>query len=192
MKSEIVITQDFANFIDELKKNVKICKVYEGDEFLLDDAKSIMQNAYLIEEYEKYFVLAYKNYSIQAQNYMLKLLEEPPNNVYFKILVTSKNILIPTIKSRLVSKKISSFKNDFKLDLDLKNINLLDVAGLEIEKADISDFISALFSECIRQKITLSGELLEEFYKCYELSKLNSNAKALSTRLLLGIIRERG
>lgn len=191
MRSEIIITQNPDEYINELKQSVKICKIYKDDEFLLDDAKSIMQNAYLIEEYDKYFVLSYKDYSIQAQNYMLKLLEEPPAKVYFKILVSSKNILLPTIKSRLISRKLDSYKNDFEIKIDLKNMNYLDIANYNIDKANLSDFISALIKQCYKNNIKLSKDLLEEFYKCYELSKLNSNPKIITSRLLLGIMRER-
>lgn len=191
MRSEIIITQNPDEYINELKQSVKICKIYKDDEFLLDDAKSIMQNAYLIEEYDKYFVLSYKDYSIQAQNYMLKLLEEPPAKVYFKILVSSKNILLPTIKSRLISRKLDSYKNDFEIKIDLKNMNYLDIANYNIDKANLSDFISALIKQCYKNNIKLSNDLLEEFYKCYELSKVNSNPKIITSRLLLGIMRER-
>lgn len=191
MRSEIIITQNPDEYINELKQSVKICKIYKDDEFLLDDAKSIMQNAYLIEEYDKYFVLSYKDYSIQAQNYMLKLLEEPPAKVYFKILVSSKNILLPTIKSRLISRKLDSYKNDFEIKIDLKNMNYLDIANYNIDKANLSDFISALIKQCYKSNIKLSKDLLEEFYKCYELSKVNSNPKIITSRLLLGIMRER-
>lgn len=191
MRSEIIITQNPDEYINELKQSVKICKIYKDDEFLLDDAKSIMQNAYLIEEYDKYFVLSYKDYSIQAQNYMLKLLEEPPAKVYFKILVSSKNILLPTIKSRLISRKLDNYKNDFEIKIDLKNMNYLDIANYNIDKANLSDFISALIKQCYKNNIKLSKDLLEEFYKCYELSKLNSNPKIITSRLLLGIMRER-
>lgn len=191
MRSEIIITQNPDEYINELKQSVKICKIYKDDEFLLDDAKSIMQNAYLIEEYDKYFVLSYKDYSIQAQNYMLKLLEEPPAKVYFKILVSSKNILLPTIKSRLISRKLDSYKNDFEIKIDLKNMNYLDIANYNIDKANLSDFISALIKQCYKNNIKLSKDLLEEFYKCYELSKVNSNPKIITSRLLLGIMRER-
>lgn len=190
MSSEIIITQNYDSYIADFSGKNKICKIYSGDTFLLDDARNIMQNAYLIEEYNKYFILAYKDYSVQAQNYMLKLLEEPPSNVYFKILVNSKNILLPTIKSRLICKKIDSIKIQESLNLNLKTFTLLDISDLKIN-LDTDVFIVALFNECVKQKIKLSNKMLNEFYKCYELSKLNLNAKVISTRLLLGIMRER-
>ncbi|MBZ7984242.1 DNA polymerase III subunit delta' [Campylobacter sp. RM12647] len=191
MRSEIIITQSPDDFINDLRQKTKICKVFSGDEFLLDDAKAIVQNAYLIEEYDKYFVLSYKEYSIQAQNYMLKLLEEPPANVYFKILVSSKNLLLATIKSRLISRKLENYKNNYEIKLNLKNMSYLDIVNYDVDKASLSEFISALAKECYKQGINISSDLLEEFYKCYELSKLNSNSKIIISRLLLGIMRER-
>ncbi|WP_267523088.1 DNA polymerase III subunit delta' [Campylobacter sp. MG1] len=190
MNSEIIITQDYDSYIKDLYENNRICKVYQGDEFLLENARDIMQNAYLMEEHDKIFVLAYKDYSVQAQNYMLKLLEEPPVGVYFKILVYSKNILLPTIKSRLISKKLYSNKIDLILNLNLHTITLIEISELKLDYSP-SDFVVLLFKECIKQNIRLSTTLLDEFYKCYELGKLNLNIKVIAIRLLLGIIRER-
>lgn len=190
MKSEIIITNDFDAFINSFSAD-KFCKIFKGEDFLLDNAMKIYQNAYIKEESDKYYILAYEDYSVQAQNYMLKLLEEPPANVYFKILVKSKNLLLATIKSRLISRKIKSIKEDFEITLDLKTINELDIATYNIDKSTLADFITALFKRCMQQDLKLSKDLLEEFYKCYELSKLNSNPKIITSRLLLGIMRER-
>lgn len=185
MNSKIIILQDFS----EYKEENKDCIIYTfiADEFLLNDAQKIMQKAYIKEEKKVLFILYYKHYSVIAQNYMLKLIEEPPFNVFFHILVSSKNLLLPTIKSRLIITLISKKCNNYKININLNKLSLYQIANFDINKEDILDFISALFKECLKQKIYLNEALLDEFYKAYELALLNSNPKAIICSLLLGI-----
>lgn len=189
MNSKIIILQDFSEYKEENKN----CIVYtfSADEFLLSDAQKIMQKAYVKEEKAVLFILHYKHYSVIAQNYMLKLLEEPPFNVFFHILVSSKNLLLPTIKSRLITTLISKKRNDYQININLKKLSLCQIAEFDVSKEDLLDFISALFKECIKQKIHLSEKMLDEFYTAYELALLNSNPKAIICSLLLGIMNER-
>jgi len=56
------------------------------------------------------FLGSLDNYSIQLQEGMLKLLEEPPNNLIIVLFSKTQNIILPTIKSRSniyqISKKL--------------------------------------------------------------------------------------
>ena len=80
------------------------------------------------------------NLTIEAQNSLLKTLEEPTDNTYFFLLQNSNTYLAPTIISRCISYKIQ------KKDLDLLNIksdlldcfesNLLNIAQLGIEECE--------------------------------------------------------
>jgi len=80
------------------------------------------------------------NLTIEAQNSLLKTLEEPTDNTYFFLLQNSNTYLAPTIISRCISYKIQ------KKDLDLLNIksdlldcfesNLLKIAQLGIEECE--------------------------------------------------------
>ena len=49
------------------------------------------------------------NSSDEAQNKLLKTIEEPPKNVYFLVSASSLNNVLPTIKSRLVKIEINPF-----------------------------------------------------------------------------------
>ena len=49
------------------------------------------------------------NSSEEAQNKLLKTIEEPPKNVYFLVSASSLNNVLPTIKSRLVKIEINPF-----------------------------------------------------------------------------------
>lgn len=48
----------------------------------------------------------------QAQNALLKILEEPPGGVYFMILTENASALIPTVRSRAPTLKLQQFSED--------------------------------------------------------------------------------
>ncbi|EAI1568307.1 DNA polymerase III subunit delta', partial [Campylobacter jejuni] len=106
--SKIIISEDFLGIKEEMINNFGIKKLrffMPQNEFLLDDARAVEKESYIAETEEKIIVLMADSYRIEAQNFLLKLLEEPPKNIKFLIVVPSKNLLLPTIKSRLICEK---------------------------------------------------------------------------------------
>ena len=68
--------------------------------------EKIRVDAYIkpIESKRKVFVLEHAELmSAEAQNAMLKILEEPPDSVIFILLTTSAALLLPTIRSRCLT-----------------------------------------------------------------------------------------
>ena len=117
--------------------------------FSVNDAKDIVIEATkkpMIANCKIIIINNIDNSSEEAQNKLLKTLEEPPKNVFFFISTTSFDKVLPTIKSRLIkieikpfSKEIMSsiidnYKNNVNYDLALmkgkgylgKTINILD------------------------------------------------------------------
>lgn len=80
----------------------------KGDKGLMvDDINEIVSDCFIRPVESKYKVYVLKNFdecTIQAQNKILKTLEEPPQNVIFILTATSVGLVLPTILSR--SKKI--------------------------------------------------------------------------------------
>lgn len=89
-------------------------RVYET--FTIDDARGIkslaetkpMVSSSASNKYandsgagKKIFVLTTNGITVEAQNAMLKLLEEPPEYAHFFLIVPSAYLLLPTVKSRL-------------------------------------------------------------------------------------------
>lgn len=77
----------------------------------IDDIRSIQQKIFLkpIRSLEKSALLmAFQGLTIEAQNSMLKLLEEPPNNTIVILVVSDKESLLPTILSRCVVIELES------------------------------------------------------------------------------------
>lgn len=69
----------------------------------IDVIRTIKETAYIKpnEATKKIYVFTdAQNITVQAQNALLKLIEEPPASAIFLLLVTSKHLLLPTILSR--------------------------------------------------------------------------------------------
>ncbi len=100
----------------------------------------------------------------QAQNALLKVLEEPPKNVVFILSVPSKTMLLDTIISRCVLLSLLGVKNNDNSQLDAANqfIDLL-LSGSEYDmlkllstfeksRSDAQDFFATL-SVCVAKKL---------------------------------------
>ena len=93
----------------------------DKDEFLLAQATAVIKEAYIATSDKKYIILCAGTFRKEAQNSLLKVLEEPPKNIIFIIVTTAKSALLPTILSRLPHKYLKDKKIISQLDLDLKN-----------------------------------------------------------------------
>ena len=71
--------------------------------FTIDDARELKVAALMrpVADEGKIFVLQMNGITVEAQNALLKLLEEPPEYAHFFIIVPSAHLLLPTVKSRL-------------------------------------------------------------------------------------------
>lgn len=70
--------------------------------FTIDGARALqeMVTGVFASQKSTIIVLAYAKYGEEAQNALLKTLEESPSNVYICVLYTPETIIIPTIASR--------------------------------------------------------------------------------------------
>jgi len=80
------------------------------DIFSIDDARRVkeMQSVRPLAGARKVFVIETRGMAPEAQNALLKVLEEPASDTHFFIITNSAEIFLPTIRSRAV---IFSFKN---------------------------------------------------------------------------------
>lgn len=94
-------------------------KVYpkNKEKLLVSDSNEIVSEVYIKPAVHEKKVFIIKNIDVsteQAQNKLLKVLEEPPKNVYFLLSCTDDNIL-PTIKSRCQTVTLEKLgEEDFK------------------------------------------------------------------------------
>jgi DNA polymerase-3 subunit delta' len=77
---------------------------YRGVRMGIDEVRTIIYEAYLkpIHEDKRSFVIAYGQLTLDAQNALLKLLEDPPVTAQFFIIIDREELLIPTVRSRLL------------------------------------------------------------------------------------------
>ncbi|ECR3150153.1 DNA polymerase III subunit delta' [Campylobacter jejuni] len=190
--SKIIISEDFLGIKEEMINNFGIKKLrffIPQNEFLLDDARAVEKESYIAETEEKIIILMANSFRIEAQNFLLKLLEEPPKNIKFLIVVPSKNLLLPTIKSRLICEKRNKIKAKNTLNLELNKMDLKTLFEFlqeneNLDKAELMEKIALIAEESVKFK-DFNADELEFFYESYELAKLNSKSGVLLATLLL-------
>ena len=199
--STILIVNDIEATLAELLPNypihsTRIIKNEEKEEFLLIQATLAIKEAYIATSEKKYIFLCGTTFRKEAQNSLLKILEEPPRNVVFIIITNSKSSLLPTIYSRLSYKylKKSILKNESILDinkLDLKDIYNFLKENQKISKQEAKEIVESILMKVNNQKIKLSHKELDFFSKSIKLLELNSRPINVLTTLLLSLANQK-
>ncbi|MFA6757180.1 MAG: DNA polymerase III subunit delta' [Sulfurospirillaceae bacterium] len=194
--SYIALVSDFDGFIEDLREKHKkdSLKFFIKDDFLIDDAKSVIKEAYISESFIKTLVLGAKNYNIYSQNSLLKILEEPPPNTKFILLATTKNALIPTIRSRVQIRDFRQKSNIEKIDLNFKKLDLKDIYEFTnknkfINKEELKEKLQRVLVQALRDGVSLKEDDLELFSKLFVLANLNSRSSYILLTALLVIYK---
>ncbi|MFC2491141.1 DNA polymerase III subunit delta' [Campylobacter curvus] len=203
MYSKIVITNDFETLKKELEAEfgVKNLRFFIYDEFMIENARDVVSEAYIAEISEKLLVIMAKSYRIEAQNALLKIIEEPPRNVQFLIAANSKNLLLATIRSRLVLENRLTKTARMSVNLNLKSLSLKEISNfidecVESERADklgkneLKELIAAIVLKACEAGYKFSADELGYFYDLVRLADLNSKSHSLLTPLLLTIFEK--
>lgn len=76
---------------------------YILEQFTIDDARRLKLHAASkpVEAAVRTFILSCDRFTNEAQNALLKLLEDPPSTARFYIIIPRLSILIPTLRSRV-------------------------------------------------------------------------------------------
>jgi DNA polymerase-3 subunit delta' len=199
--STILIVNDIETTISELipkypLHSTRIIKNEEKEEFQIAQATQAIKEAYIASNEKKYIFLCGTTFRKEAQNSLLKILEEPPRNVVFIIITNSKTSLLPTIYSRLPYKylKKSLIKQESTLNLnklDLKDIYNFLKENQKISKQEAKDIVESILLKVNNQKIKLSQKELEFFSKSIKLLELNSRPINVLTTLLLFLANQK-
>ena len=197
----ILVVNDIETTINELVSkyplhSIRIIKNEEKEEFLTAQAALAIKEAYIASNEKKYIFLCGTTFRKEAQNSLLKILEEPPKNVVFIIITNSKTSLLPTIYSRLPYKylKKSVLKAESLLDinkLDLKDIYNFLKENQKISKSEAKDIVESILIKVNNQKIKLSRKQLELFSISIKLLELNSRPINVLTTLLLFLANQK-
>ena len=202
-RSIIYIVNDIDSMIEELTNNLPIhdTRVIKNDDdtkkqFLISHAKLAIKEAYIATNRTKYIILAGDSFTQEAQNALLKILEEPPSNIIFIIVTTSKNSILPTIISRMPQKYLKTKKNFTLPQIDLKNLDLKTVYSFlkeneRISKNETKELIEALMYKIKKENIKLTLKQLKSFETAIKLCNLNSKPINILTTLMLNLIKLR-
>lgn len=202
MQSKIIISNDFEAIKTEFlcDKDPNYLRFFEFENALVENAREIINEAYIAESKEKTIIIFAKKFGLEWQNALLKILEEPPRNIVFVIVSPEKNLLIPTIRSRLIMENRTKKPNMKPLNLDLTRLDLKTAYNfideqINLEKEDklnkneLLILLKNIVCKALDLGIKFKSEDLEYFAKLYKLAELNAKVPQILTPLLLLIIK---
>ena len=123
------------------------------ENFTIDDARELKVSAEMrpvssdtaAVDAKKIFVIQMSNITSEAQNALLKLLEEPADYVHFFLIVASAHLLLPTVKSRM------SFINE-QSDIAVNTMGNDAMAFLKLLPAKRLEYIKKLVDAIADEK----------------------------------------
>lgn len=123
--------------------------------FSIDDAreiKSAHETRPMSEEAKKVFVLTMDGITVEAQNALLKLLEEPAPYAYFFIIISSSSLLLPTVLSRAAVLSLGGAASAPLASEAQADIAADAAAFLKLAPAKRLDFVKKFVEEISKEK----------------------------------------
>lgn len=170
--------------------------------FTIDDArevKSLAETKPTTEQGKKVFIIMTSGITIEAQNALLKLLEEPAAYSHFFLIIPSAHILLPTVKSRIsiianenkqlaphADKELNAFaekliKSPVKQRLDMVKSFMDEIGKEKRPKQDAVDLLKTLEEIVYRQGVKAGKSKLEAIL----LAEKYATDRAPSMKMLL-------
>lgn len=199
--SYILVVDDIDESLEEILKNypkhsIRVIKNEEKDEFQLLQAQTAIKEAYIASSEKKYLFLCGSSFRVEAQNSLLKILEEPPKNIVFIILTTLKSSLLPTIYSRLPFKVLKKSNQEIESSFDFRKLDLKDIYSFlkenqRVSKSEAKEFLESFLVKIKNQNIKLDEKELELFSSSIKLLELNSRPLNILTTVLLALLNKK-
>jgi len=195
--SQIILSNEFESLFEKLKIQLQPNRIvgFLEDNFKLEHAKAVVNEAYISESMVKYIVLAGNSFTTEAQNSLLKVLEEPPKNIEFIIISPTKSNLLPTIRSRLPITKGQKHSHTIKCDLNLARLDYHEVflflkQNAKVKKNEAKELVQSLYFRATEiDRLILNKTQLENFDKAYRLLELNSRPQSVLAMLVMSFIK---
>lgn len=173
----------FSFLKNDLKENIKgnpDLSIAEYETFGIEDARSVTerQEKMSFSEGRKIFVISFNFITREAQNALLKTLEEPTPNTHFFITAPGSAMLLPTLRSRLsfvsfdeTVRESDEVKKFLKAspDVRLKIMEKFKDAENETKKSELLFFLDEIEKELGGK--TLSKENASVLKELLELKK---------------------
>lgn len=195
--SHILVCKDLEKAKEHIEKeyeNYRVVSFFVEKEFSIDDAKNVVKEAYVAESQIKLIILGATSYNIYSQNALLKILEEPPKNIVFILVTTSKTGFLPTIRSRLTLKELRVEKEIVSSGLILDKLDVAQVyefiqKNTRVSKIELKSLVQNIVHEAINKyKLSFTNKELEYFGHLIELVELNTRAQNILSSLLMSIM----
>lgn len=152
-------------------ENPQNCRLFCAEELSIELAREIIDESYIAASSYKLVLIAANSFNIYAQNALLKILEEPPNQVYFVLFARMKSQLLPTIRSRMPivnrikKEKLSPFS------LSISTLSLRDIYPFLKEKSkefgtnptQLKIEIQSLYLDCIKEGLNFDLKEMQLF-----------------------------
>ncbi len=197
-RSHIILSDEVEERFEAFKKSVYPQRVvgFVKDDFLIDDAKAVIAEAYLSESSLKFIVLAAKQFNVYSQNALLKLLEEPPENIALVIIAPGKSVLLPTVRSRLPIVSEVTGEAVSGVEVSLKKLDLGALYGFvtsvgRMDRHEAKALIERLFYQAgMIEKLPLNQAQLEGFDRAFRLLEVNARIQTVLLSVLMPFLPE--
>ena len=173
--------------------------------FAVDSVREIRDDAFILpnESDRKVYILKNAhNMNDQAQNAILKILEEPPSYVFFIIVTTSRSTMLETVLSRvqtysllsdeekITDKECEAVKNFIKALLNVNELALVEQTTVFIKNNQFAKRILGLLSEVFRDALVLKSGYSREVRFSEEVNVLYNKLTAKSLMQLVEVCDE--
>ena len=168
--------------------------VTEKETFRVEDAKVVLDKAYLASEEKNILILAADAFTAVIQNRLLKVIEEPPKNKIFILITANKSTVLDTIKSRLPIKVLSEKIEEVDLGLDLKQLSLATVyeftqSHKRTDSKTMKNLVERIAKEAVQSGLyDLDEKTLTLFSNAYKALDVGSPAQFVLNTVLLKLL----
>lgn len=174
----------------------------KSNTFSVDAVREIRDNAFVVpnESDKKIYILKNgQNMNEQAQNAILKILEEPPSYVFFVIVTTSKSTMLETVLSRvqvfsllseeekITDKELSIVKNMVSAIMNVNEIDLMEQTAVFQKNNQLAKTILGLLTEVFRDALVKKSGFVRDFRFKEETEKLSNNLTSKSLMQLVSV-----
>lgn len=150
---------------------------YLKDNFGVDEARDLTSRSHreaLINKRQTFVIVA-NGLTIEAQNALLKIFEEPPASAVFYLIVPDASLLLPTLRSRLIVLDAPGLASSQQLAKEFLALSYKDRLSLVADKVKAKDvaWMDGLLAEL--------GSMSRDFDQVAKQSLINS-ARYLKNR----------
>lgn len=198
-KGYILISNNVEAEFERLKEELQEHRVvgFIEDEFKIEHAKAVIAESYISESQTKYIILGANNFNHISQNSLLKVLEEPPRNIEYIIISSTKSNLLPTVRSRMPILKGKTTHIVQEVNINLSRVDYAEVfeflkTNARVKKSEAKSLVEALYHKAtVVDKLVLTTAQLQNFDKAYRLLELNSRPQSVLAMLIMSFVGEK-